>query len=171
MLYKDGVSLIGKNYLERRKNLKETVKSDSLLRVDEEKITKDPKEISDFYTKKIKEGLEGIMVKKADSTYIPGRTGWRWVKMKQAELSKGKLSDTVDCIVMGYTVGKGKRVGFGVGQFLVGVLDGEKIKTITKVGTGLTDDQFRELNTRLKKLVVKDMPKQYKFSKILEPNY
>jgi DNA ligase-1 len=91
--------------------------------------------------------------------------------MKQVESSEGKLSDTVDCIVMGYTVGKGKRVGFGLGQFLVGIRDGDLVKTVTKVGTGLTDDQFRELKTRLEKLKVNEKPKEYVVSKILEPDF
>lgn len=170
-IYKNGESLMSKTYLERRKILKDTVKSGPLLHVDEEMTTKDPKVISDFYTKKIKEGLEGIMIKKADSEYVPGRTGWRWVKMKQEESAEGKLSDTIDCIVMGYTVGQGKRTNFGIGQFLVGVIDGEDIKTVTKVGTGLTDEQFRELKARLEKLKVKDKPKEYQVNKILEPDY
>src|SRR5581483_6533742 len=171
ILYKDGESLMDKTYLERRKILKDTVKNGPLLKVDEAVITKDPEDIGRLYEKKIKEGLEGIMVKKASSEYVPGRTGWRWVKMKQAETAEGKLSDTVDCIVMGYTKGKGKRASFGIGQFLVGIKDGEKVKTVTKVGTGLTDEQFKELNARLKKIVVKEKPKEYEVSKILEPDY
>jgi DNA ligase 1 len=171
IVYKNGASLMDKPYIERRKILKDTVKGNSLLRVDEGKITKNPTEISEFYTQKIKEGLEGIMIKKADSAYVPGRTAWRWVKMKQGEEAEGKLSDTVDCIIMGYTTGKGKRIGFGVGQFLVGILDGETIKTVTKVGTGLTDLQFHELKARLEKLKVKEKPKEYEVNKILEPDF
>ena len=171
ILYKNGESLMDKSYVERRKILKETIKGGSLLKIDEEITTKDPKIISDFYTQKIKEGMEGIMVKKADSEYIPGRTGWRWVKMKQLEEAEGKLSDTVDCVVMGFTQGKGKRASFGLGQFLVGIKDGDEIKTVTKVGTGLTDIQFKDLKVRLEKLKVKEMPKEYQVSKILEPDF
>ena len=72
---------------------------------------------------------------------------------------------------MGYSVGKGKRSGFGIGQFLVGVLDGEVFKTVTKVGTGLTDEQFRELNEKLKNLRTKEQPKEYSVDKNLEPDY
>jgi DNA ligase-1 len=100
--------------------------------------------------------------------------------MKQVESAKSRLSDTIDCLVMGYTVGKGKRTGFGVGQFLVGVLDptsrkasrGEgNYKTVTKIGTGLTDEQFRELKKRLVPLEVKEKPKEYEVSKLLIPDY
>lgn len=58
-----------------------------------------------------------------------------------------------------------------LGSFLAGIKDKEKIKTITKVGTGLTDDQFKELNKRLKKLVVAKKPKGYVVHKDYEPDY
>jgi DNA ligase-1 len=58
-----------------------------------------------------------------------------------------------------------------VGQFLVGVRNREKIKTLTKVGTGLTDEQFRELKRRLSKLETKEKPKEYVVHKNLEPDY
>jgi DNA ligase-1 len=162
VIFKDGQSLMNKTYLDRRKILKSCIKPGKLLVVDEMIVTDNPEVINKEYKKKIKEGLEGIVVKKADAEYVPGRTGWRWVKMKQEEESSGKLSDTVDCIVMGYYAGKGKRAGFGLGGFLVGILDGEVIKTVTKIGTGLSDDQFREMFTRLKKVKVKEKPKEYK---------
>ena len=44
-------------------------------------------------------------------------------------------------------------------------------KTVTKVGTGLTDAQFRELNTRLKKLGNPEKPKEYEVHKDLTPDY
>ncbi|QQG47552.1 MAG: ATP-dependent DNA ligase [Candidatus Woesebacteria bacterium] len=171
ILYKDGESLMDKNYIERRKILSDTVINGNLLKVDEHIITEDPSVIEREYEEKLKSGLEGIIVKKAESAYVPGRTGFRWVKMKEAETKTGKLTDTVDAIVMGYTQGRGKRSQFGVGQFLVGVRDGETVKTITKVGTGLTDEQFRELNLRLKKIFVKEKPKEYEVHKDLEPDF
>ncbi|HEX6977215.1 MAG TPA: ATP-dependent DNA ligase [Patescibacteria group bacterium] len=171
VMYVNGNSLMDKPYLERREILKKVVLGNSLLRLDEEIATDNPQVISSLYAQKRKEGLEGIMVKKIDSEYVPGRTGWRWVKMKQTELTQGKLTDTVDGVVMGYTVGLGKRASFGLGQFLVGVKDGEQIKTITKVGTGLTDIQFKSLNEKLQKLKVNQKPKEYEVAKILEPDY
>ena len=171
ILLKDGESLLAKPYTERRKVLDKTVVSGKLLRVDEHTLTKDPDEIRKLHKHFLDKGLEGIIVKKADSHYVSGRTGWRWVKMKEVESARGKLADTVDAVVMGYTRGRGKRAEFGIGQFLAGVLDGDMIKTVTKVGTGLTDEQFRELNTRLSKIKVQDMPKVYSVHKDLYPDY
>src|SRR5260221_6125280 len=173
ILYKDGVNLMETPYVERKEILEKTIKENKLLKTVAYTLTNDPKVISDCYKEELGKGLEGIIAKKASGKYVPGRTGWNWVKMKQVEEAEGKLSDTVDCIVMGYSVGKGKRTNFGLGQFLVGVLDtptGE-IKTITKVGTGLKDEEFRELKARLQKLKVKDKPKEYLVNKILEPDY
>jgi DNA ligase-1 len=139
--------------------------------VDEKLITSDPEKIRKKHADYLKAGLEGVIVKKNSSTYVPGRTGWRWVKMKEVESAHARLSDTVDCIIMGYTQGRGKRASFGIGQFLAGVSDGESFRSITKVGTGLSDAQFRELAKRLKKIQVKDKPKEYEVTKELSPDF
>ena len=171
IICKDGISFMDMPYFKRREILKKTIVDDKLLIVDEAVVTDDPKVINREYREKIKAGLEGVMVKKYDTPYIPGRTGWRWVKMKMEEEASGKLTDTVDCVVMGYSAGRGKRVSFGLGQFLVGVVAGDEIKTVTKVGTGLTDEQFRELKKRLSGLEVKEKPKNYSVNKLQEPDF
>jgi len=179
-LYKNGESLIGKSYLERRAVLSKTLKDSAITKDVEFVITADPDEINSLMKKNLSEGLEGIIVKRVDSKYVAGRTGWRWVKMKEEESSKAKLADTIDAVVMGYYRGKGKRTNFGIGGFLVGIRDeneseneneGGQIKTLTKIGTGLTDEQFRELKNRLKNLETKDKPREYgEVAKILTPD-
>lgn len=171
ILLKDEESFINKPYIERREELKKVVVSGKLLRIDENTVTKDPKTISSLHQKYLKMGLEGVVVKKTNAGYVSGRTGWNWVKMKEVEGTRGKLSDTVDCVVMGFTSGKGKRVGFGVGQFLAGIKDEDSFKTVTKVGTGLTDEQFKELNRRLEIEKTPDKPKEYEVNKDLEPDF
>lgn len=170
VLYVDGESLVDKSYQERRKKLQEVVGEGDLLIVDKHWETDDADSIREHHHQLVDKGLEGVIVKKVHSKYVPGRTGWRWVKMKEDEDSHAKLVDTVDCVVMGYYKGKGKRAQFGVGAFLAGVRKGKEIVTITKVGTGLTDDQFKELKDRLDKLEVNDKPKEYEVDKNMEPD-
>ena len=140
------------------------------MRVDENTITKDPEVIRKLHEKYLKMGLEGVVVKKAEGKYVSGRTGWNWVKMKEEEGQSGRLSDTLDCIVMGYFVGKGKRAQFGLGKILVGIKDGDKILTLTKVGTGLTEDMLVELKKRLDKLESDEKPKEFEAQKDLIPD-
>lgn len=170
ILLRDDTSMMDKKYLERRKMLEDTVSDGVLFEVVDYITTDDHRIISDENEKKRAEGLEGIIVKRLDGKYVPGRTGHRWVKMKESEDSPGKLADTVDCVVMGYYTGKGKRTEFGIGGFLAGVVSGEKFLTLTKVGTGLTDEQFREMHRRLSDLEIKDKPKQYEVHADLHPD-
>ena len=171
IMYKDGEGLAHLPYEERRKILSKTINSGELLEEVGYEITEDPEVINAWMEKELKGGLEGIIVKKSDSKYIAGRTGYRWVKMKEKEGQKAKLADTVDLVIMGFTAGKGKRVSFGMGQFLGGVRDGESIKSVTKIGTGLTDVQFKELKKRLSGIVTKEMPKGYEVPKTLIPDF
>ena len=50
--------------------------------------------------------------------------GFSWVKLKEEEGKTGKLTDTIDAVIMGYTSGEGKRTEFGIGQVLLGVQKG-----------------------------------------------
>ncbi len=171
ILYKDGESQMHVPYIKRRELLSKIIKNGSLLKVDSYETTTDPTRITKLHEEYRNKGLEGIIVKKVESEYVPGRLGWRWVKMKESEESTGKLSDTIDAVIMGYTQGQGKRSSFGIGQFLVGIPNGDTIKTISKVGTGLTDEQFKQLNTILSSIKVSDIPKEYSVQKNLEPDF
>jgi DNA ligase-1 len=171
IMLKDGKGYVNVPYEERRKILAATVKSGKLLAVVDYEITQNPERISELMQKELREGLEGIIVKKSDAGYIAGRTGYRWVKMKEKESQKAKLADTLDCVVMGYYKGRGKRTVFGLGGFLVGVPDKGVIKTFTKIGTGLTDEQFKELKKRLNKLESEEKPGEYgEVDKTLKPD-
>lgn len=171
ILEKNGKNLMKEDYLKRRELLQKTVDTGRFLALVDSENTEDPKRITDLNREYKKKGYEGILVKKIDGKYVPGRTGWRWVKMKEAEEARGKLSDTIDCVVMGFSAGRGRRAGFGVGQFLAGIYRRGKFVTITKVGTGLTDKQFKALKNKLEKLKTDKKPKEYDVHKDYTPDY
>ncbi len=170
VLFKDGVSLIDEVYEKRRQILKETILDKELLVMDDYWVTDDPRVILEKHQMMLDQGLEGVVVKKMGSKYVPGRTGWRWVKMKEVEEARAKLADTLDCVVMGFNAGKGKRTQFGLGAFLVGVAKGGQIVTVAKIGTGLSDEQFREMKKKLDKAVVNNKPSEYVVDKALVPD-
>ncbi|PIY80966.1 MAG: hypothetical protein COY80_00140 [Candidatus Pacebacteria bacterium CG_4_10_14_0_8_um_filter_42_14] len=165
----DGESLIDKPLEERKKRLLSLFSNSKTLTHSPVLRTKNAAELQRFHEEQLRLGLEGAVVKQVMSPYQSGRKGWYWVKIKEAAGTRGKLADTLDCLVLGYYPGRGKRTQFGVGAFLVGVLDGDKVRTIAKIGTGLTDDQFRELKKRCDELKTSVKPEAYDVPKDLFP--
>jgi len=106
----------------------------------------------------ISRGLEGVVAKRLDSPYQAGARNFNWVKLKRN--TSGQLNDTIDLVLLGYYRGKGKRAEFGAGALLAGVYDSDKDEfvTISKLGTGLSDQGWREIHERLAKLEVAEKP-------------
>ncbi len=172
ILYKDGKELLGEPLHKRREILEHTLVPDGHLVLSPQIVTEDANVIRSYHDEQIKKGLEGAVVKKWEAPYEPGRTGYSWVKFKEEEGKTGKLTDTIDAVVMGYTSGEGKRTAFGVGQMILGVRDKDEFVTITKLGSGMTEAELGSLFTTMKKLQVKDQPKEYKnVNKIYTPDF
>jgi len=106
----------------------------------------------------ISRGLEGVVAKRLDSPYQAGARNFNWVKLKRN--TSGQLNDTIDVVLLGYYRGKGKRAEFGTGALLAGVYDSDKDEfvTISKLGTGLSDQGWREIHQRLASLEVEEKP-------------
>jgi len=173
VMFLNGKGIIDKPFFERRKILAEILaKTNKTIMLSPQIITDDPVKLRQYHTLQKSEGLEGIVAKKLNSVYEPGRRGNHWVKLKEEKGKKGAgLADSLDCVVMGYNRGKGKRAGFGVGGFLVGIRNNkDEIVTITKIGTGLTDDQWRELKIRCDKFKTNEQPKEYLVDKNMAPD-
>lgn len=174
ILYKDGKSLLQVPLSKRKELLHELflqIPADSIFIESRSLITENPQELRQFHKQQLNAGLEGAVIKQYDSAYQPGRRGWSWVKFKEEETSEAKLSDTIDAVVMGYWYGKGKRNQFGIGAFLIGVAgDNDQILTLSKVGTGLSDEQWREMVTRCTSLLTTSMPTRYVVNKLLTPD-
>jgi DNA ligase-1 len=171
VLYSGKLSLLENKLQERKDLLKEIIIENRTIKIAYYSVITDPVILHDFHERQLEEGLEGAVIKQIDSKYQSGRKGWSWVKIKETEGSSGKLKDTLDLVVMGYYYGRGKRSKFGVGAFLVGVLnEKQEIKTIAKVGTGLTDDQFIELKNRGNALEVETKPIEYEVTKAILPD-
>ncbi len=171
VLYSGNQSFLEKPLQERKDLLKELFDDDRTIKFTKYIVTSDPIKLREFHEKQLGGGLEGAVIKQINSPYQGGRKGWSWVKIKEVEGNSGKLKDTLDLVVMGYYYGRGKRSKFGVGAFLVGVLDEKQdIKTMAKIGTGLTDDQFRELKKRSDILEVATKPTVYEVEKNLNPD-
>lgn len=173
LLFLNGVSYINKPFTERRKalesaiNTKRDLSVETIVLADQEKVNQ-PIRLEELFDKRVKDGLEGIIAKKMDGVYKPGAREWNWIKYKRSYSSK--INDTIDCLVMGYDFGKGKRTDFGIGAFLVGVYDNSKDQfiTIAKIGTGLTDKEWRKLKVMSYESRVRKKPSNYVVNKMME---
>ena len=158
ILYKDGKSLLDVPLTERTKILEATIKEDGTLIRTKNQITNDPKKLQLQLDEAISKGLEGLVIKRIDSPYEAGGRNFNWVKLKRH--SAGELHDTIDTVILGYIYGRGKRVEFGAGALLVGVYDQAKDEfvSVSKIGTGLSDDEWREIHKRADKISVSHKP-------------
>ena len=158
ILYADGKSLIETPLLERMKVLKKVViEGDTLLPAPGDILT-EPKDLQFMLDDAISKGLEGVVIKRVDSQYEAGGRNFNWVKLKRH--SSGELHDTIDCVILGYVFGKGKRTSFGAGALLVGVYDKKKDEfvSVSRIGTGLTDDEWRSIKEKTKGLELDHKP-------------
>lgn len=164
LLYMDGKSYINQEFEKRRKKLEEILKiktNNDSIRLAPQTIEKSGIEIEKKFDKAVSDNLEGIIAKKTTGIYKPGAREWNWIKFKKSYSSK--IDDTIDCLIMGYDFGKGKRTKFGIGAFLAGIYDNKNdvYLTVAKIGTGLTDEEWIELKKRSNKNITKEKPKAY----------
>ncbi len=173
ILYQDGHSLLQSPLAERRQHLVSVLPPSGRQKIIQS-IKQNPVENSQqmhrLYKDYIGKGLEGIIIKQAKSPYHAGQRHFDWIKFKRA--TQGKLADSLDCLVMGYYFGRGKRNKFGIGAFLVGAYHPQKGRfyTIAKIGTGLTDDQWHKLYRQAQKYKTAIAPKDYQVPNQLSPN-
>jgi bifunctional non-homologous end joining protein LigD len=93
--------------------------------------------------------LEGVVAKRRDSRYQPGRRSPDWQKLK--------LRQTQEVVIAGYTRGQGRR-GSGFGALVVGVHDAGVLRWAGNVGTGFSDREIDRLLGLMRPLERPDPP-------------
>jgi bifunctional non-homologous end joining protein LigD len=88
-------------------------------------------------------GIEGIVAKRLDSTYLPGQRNSAWLKIKNV--------CEQDVVIGGWTPGEGGRSS-SLGALTVGVMDEGKLTYVGKVGTGFTEQTLALLQRELEPL-------------------
>lgn len=146
----DALNLEGKDLtglqLEARKGVAERViagispmvRFSSALKADSERVMEELR----------KRGLEGLVAKRKDSTYEPGRRSGAWVKYK--------WTNQQEFVIGGYTEPQGARSYFGA--VLVGYYQKGKLLFAAKVGTGFDERLLASLYKRFQQLLRPDCP-------------
>jgi DNA ligase D-like protein (predicted polymerase)/DNA ligase D-like protein (predicted ligase)/DNA ligase D-like protein (predicted 3'-phosphoesterase) len=130
-IYLDGRPLINEPLVRRREWMADALRPDSPMRVSEA-----VDEGTDLFNAAMELGLEGVMAKRRDSPYLPGKRTDFWLKIKARQ--------TRECIIIGYTRGKGNRRN-GFGALHLACYDGDELRYLGKAGTGLDEPEMVRL--------------------------
>ena len=145
ILWLEGISLMNLTVIERRNILQQLAPPDSIIRISESFESSG----SEFFAVADQLGLEGIIAKKADSSYIPASRSKTWLKIKTEKRH--------DAVIAGYTRNEDSSKQFSA--LVLGVNDdNNELKFIGQVGTGFTDQAQTELLKKMKPLISKKSP-------------
>jgi bifunctional non-homologous end joining protein LigD len=89
-------------------------------------------------------GLEGVIAKRRDSRYVPGRRSDKWIKVKNVR--------TQEVVIGGWTEGTGNREG-SLGALLLGIPERKGLRFVGKVGTGFSETDRAALLDLLRRAV------------------
>jgi len=143
LLHFAGINLRGSPYVDRRRYLSQSVLPSSHLQV-----VYVQGNAEELYAAALDNGFEGIVAKRKDSVYLPGRRSIAWLKFKS--------TSTAEFVIGGYTQGRGARDSLGA--LLLGYWKGQGLIYAGHVGSGLSDAIVKELGKRIAALTTKTSP-------------
>jgi len=145
ILWLDGYDLTQLPLLDRKKILQQVLPPDDpILRFSDHVVGTG----KDFYKVALKQGLEGIMAKRADSLYEIGKRTPDWLKIK--------VNRRQEVVIAGFTVPRKSRKYFGA--LLLGVYDGDELVYVGHTGSGFNTKSLEDIYRRLQPLVTNKSP-------------
>lgn len=144
ILFLDGRSLMKAKYTDRRKILEALADGGGLIVPDP--LDGDGPEALEYARSR---RWEGVIAKKRDSTYQPGRRSSSWIK--------DKIWNTQEVVIGGWRQGEGGRTS-GIGALMLGIPDEDGLHFVGRVGTGFTEKQLASLKKTLAPLETDESP-------------
>jgi bifunctional non-homologous end joining protein LigD len=143
LLEVDGDDLRGRRLLDRRERLSSAIRPRAALQLSEAWRGDSQRR----FAQACRAGWEGLIAKRADAPYVPGRSR-DWLKLKCVWEQ--------EFVIGGYTDPAGSRTDFGA--LLVGYYSDGRLKYAGKVGTGYPVATLRELGAQLRGLETRESP-------------
>lgn len=153
LLYLNGESLLTNSLKERREILMKNLKPiDGKFQFATFKNSSNLDELQTFLDQSVKDSCEGLMVKMLngnESYYEPSKRSRNWLKLKKDYLAG--VGDSLDLVVIGAYIGRGKRTG-NYGGFLLASYNDDtgEYETTCKIGTGFSDEDLSSIYNKLK---------------------
>jgi DNA ligase D-like protein (predicted ligase) len=144
ILHLDGRSLLRAKYSDRRRLLEALAEGGGLIVPDV--LPGDGPEALEYARK---QRWEGVVAKKRDSTYQPGRRSSSWIK--------DKIWCTQEVVIGGWRQGEGGRSS-GIGALVLGIPAEGGLQFVGRVGTGFTEKDLSRLKQMLKPLQTDESP-------------
>ncbi len=165
LLYLDGELLLDLPLTERRRRLeallgvaaRPTGPAANRLQLVPMTLCSSPDELQRSFEAALARGNEGMMIKSPDSPYTPGRRGQFWRKLKSPMA-------TLDVVVTAVEYGHGKRRGL-LSDYTFSVRAGDRLVTIGKAYSGLTDAEIQRLTDFFRQHTLED----HGFQRSVEP--
>jgi len=130
--------------IERKVLLKKIIPKNEVIKYSDHILEKG----KSFFAVSKEKDLEGVIAKKMDSKYYPGKRSSEWLKIKNHK--------TAEAIIAGYTEPEGARKYFGA--LVLASKKGNKFTYIGHTGTGFNHESLKEMYELLQPLVQKDSP-------------
>jgi len=143
----NGQSLIKKTYQERREILENLIPPEPGSRIQAPPIFEGDLRAALETADQLR--LEGVVAKRRNSIYQPGRRTHTWLKIK--------LHRAQEVVIGGWREGQGRRGG-GVGSLLMGLPTEAGLHYVGRVGSGFNDRQLDDIQAKLEKLMRKTSP-------------
>jgi len=159
-LFLNGRSLLREPMEERRVALYDSLECcDGQVQFATAKTSRDVEELQRFLDEAVDGCTEGLIVKTMRDTYEPSKRSSHWLKLKKDYLEG--VGDTIDVVPIGAWHGKGKRTGV-FGAYLLAIYDpdSESYQTISKIGTGFSEERLAELSETLAPHIIPE-PRRY----------
>ncbi|KTB48760.1 non-homologous end-joining DNA ligase [Dehalogenimonas alkenigignens] len=150
LIHLNGYNLTGAVQTDRVKILDDVLRAGKSVK----RVSRLEGDGDEIFAAAVEAGMEGVIGKRRDAKYYPGKRSADWLKIKATQAD--------EFIIAGYTAGQGSRAG-AFGSLVLGQYgEGGRFNYVSNVGTGFNEALLQEMIKSMRQLVVEKSPFDHK---------